>query len=34
MDMERFHQMPAFMKEEMDNLKRVAAPFLLFGIFK
>nr|MDH3153034.1 DUF5392 family protein [Bacillus licheniformis] len=28
MDMERFHQMPAFMKEEMDNLKRVAAPFL------
>ncbi len=28
MDMERFHQMPAFMKEEMDNLKHVAAPFL------
>ncbi|MGN9866881.1 DUF5392 family protein [Bacillus swezeyi] len=28
MDIETFNQMPAFMKEEMDNLKRVAAPLL------
>ncbi|MEC1259305.1 DUF5392 family protein [Bacillus swezeyi] len=28
MDIETFNQMPAFMKEEMDNLKRVAAPIL------
>ncbi|MFN2744567.1 YwnF family protein [Bacillus sp. z60-18] len=28
MDIETFNQMPAFMKEELDNLKRVAAPIL------